>query len=88
MPGIRRITEPGETELSHGKGMLASPRQRAQYTDPIDPEGPWQLSVYERGKAVMRTNPADPAAVADPDYTAKPGSPANYDGGDNWVREK
>lgn len=87
MPGRRRIPEPGESEFSHGKGLLASPRQRSQYSDPIDPEGPWELSVYERGKAAMRTNSADPGAVADPDYTAEAGSPANYDG-QPWVREQ
>jgi hypothetical protein len=88
MPGRPRVPEPGESEFSHGKGLLASPRQRSQYSDPIDPEGPWQLSVYERGKAVMRTNPADPTAVADPDYTSPPGSPSNYDPTSQWVREQ
>lgn len=79
--------EPGESEYSHGKGQLASPSQRGQYSDPNDPEGPWELSVYDRGKAVMRTNPADPAAVAGPDYTSPPGSPSNYKYESEWVRE-
>jgi|GEM_PF-3817130 len=79
--------EPGESEYSHGKGILASPAQRAQYSDPNDPEGPWEPDVYTQGKAAMRTNPADPAAVADPTYTTAPGEPANYNHGSTWVRE-
>ncbi len=85
-PGVRRIVEPGESEYSHGKGLRASAAQRGQYSDPIDPKGPWELSVYDQGKAVQRTNPADPAAVADPTFEAAPGTPANYNGIE-WVRE-
>jgi hypothetical protein len=85
-PGVRRIDEPGESEFSHGKGLRASDRQRSQYVDPIDPEGPWAPSVYEQGKSIQRTNPADPSAVADPSFAASPGTPSNYNG-DQWVRE-
>lgn len=76
--------EPGETEYSHGKGLMASAGQRAQYSDPIDPAGPWEPSVYEQGKAIQRTNPADPTAVAD--YGAAPGTASNYTE-QEWVRE-
>lgn len=79
--------EPGESEYSHGKGLLASPTQRGQYSNPIDPEGPWEPDVYVRGKAAMRTNSADPSATADPDYIAPAGSPGNYKYESEWVRE-
>lgn len=82
---INRIHEPGESEFVHGKGLLASPAQRGQYIDPIDPEGPWELNVYDQAKAIQRTNPADSNAVAD--YAAKPGTPANYYGNQEWTRE-
>ncbi len=85
-PGVRRIVEPGESEFSHGKGLRASDAQRGQYVDPIDPEGPWEASVYERGKAIQRTNPADPTAIADETFTAPGGTAANYNG-EPWVRE-
>lgn len=76
--------EPGESEYSHGKGLMASDAQRAQYHDPIDPEGPWEPSVYEQGKAIQRTNPADPDAIAD--YGAAPGTASNWTE-QEWVRE-
>lgn len=85
--------DPGETEFIHGKGLRASPRQNTQRSIPLDeawpydrePEGPWGLSVYDQGKAVQRTDPADPGAVAD--MTAKPFT-ANNRTGTQWVREK
>lgn len=70
----------GESEFSHGYGLQASPRQRGQYSDPIDPEGPWELSVYERDKAIQRTNPADPGALADVDGISDTGTPSNWTG--------
>lgn len=76
----------GESEFSHGSGILASNKQRGQYVDPIDPEGPWELSVYDRGKAIQRTNPADASAVAD--VEALPGTPGNYYGNQPWVTQK
>lgn len=85
-PGVKRIVEPGETEFSHGKGLRASATQRGQHSDPIDPKGPWELSVYDQGKAIQRTNPADPTSVADPTMAAASGTNANYNGIE-WVRE-
>lgn len=76
--------EPGESEYSHGKGLRPSATQTGVYHDPIDPEGPWEPSVYDQGKAIQRTNPADPGAVADP--AAAPGTPSNWTE-QEWVRE-
>lgn len=84
--------EPGESEFSHGKGLMASARQRSQMSDPLnliktgmnDPEGPWQPSVYEQDKAVQRTDPANPTSTAD--YAAPPFSNDNITG-NQWERE-
>jgi hypothetical protein len=75
--------EPGESEFSHGKGLMASAAQRGQYTDPIDPLGPWEPSVYEQGKAIQRTDPAYNSNAA---YDAAPGTVDNTTE-TNWVRE-
>jgi hypothetical protein len=85
-------SDPGETEFGHGKGLRSSPTQNANRSEamqpawPFDraPEGPWGLSVYDQGKAVQRTDPAEPNAVAD--MTAKPYTPGNRTG-TQWVRE-
>lgn len=84
--------DPGETEFSHGRGLKASPRQNIQTSPAMvpawpydkEPDGPWGLSVYDQGKAVQRTDPADPNA--EPDMTAKPFT-ANNRTGTQWVRE-
>jgi len=46
----RANVEPGPSEFSHGRGMVAP-------LDMVDPS-PWQVMANER-----RTNPADPSAV-------------------------
>lgn len=63
--------DPGETEFSHGRGLTASARQRLTRNEAMnlayptaDPDGPFDYTPYERGKAVQRTDPADPGAVA------------------------
>jgi len=76
--------EPGESEFSHGKGLMASGPQRGQYVDPIDADGPWQPSVYEQAKAIQRTDSAYAGSTAK--YDAAPGTIDNTTE-TNWVRE-
>ncbi len=86
-------SDPGETEFGHGRGLRASPTQNAQRSDAMEPawpfdkepEGPWALSPYDQGKAVQRTDSADPGAVAD--MTAAPFTVNNITG-TQWVREQ
>lgn len=86
-------SDPGETEFSHGRGLRASPTQNTQRSDALEPawpydkepEGPWGLSPYDQGKAVQRTDSADPGAVAD--MTAEAFT-VNNTTGTKWVREK
>lgn len=85
-------SDPGETEYHHGKGLRASGAQNTQRSNALEPawpydkepEGPWGLSPYDQGKAVQRTDPADPGAVAD---MAAPAFSANNRTGTQWVRE-
>ena len=84
--------DPGETEYSHGRGMGASARQRAQRVRNLatayptgDADGPFEMTVYEHGKAVQRTDPADPKAVAD--LFAEPNT-VNNRTQTKWTREK
>lgn len=84
--------EPGESEFSHGAGLMASARQRSQTSASLDlvkigmndPEGPWQPSVYEQDKAVQRTDSANATSTAD--YKAPPFSNDNVTG-TQWERE-
>lgn len=84
--------EPGESEFSHGKGMMASEAQRGQAIPhvekvwPMDkaPDGPWFPRPFEQMKAVQRTDPAEANAVAS--YEAKPNTADNATQ-TQWVRE-
>lgn len=79
----RPASEPGESEFSHGRG-LQPPERTGATRHNASPEE-WGPTVYEQGKAIQRTDPADPDAVADP--TAKPGTPGNQTG-QQWIRER
>lgn len=83
--------EPGESEFCHGKGLRPSARQRGQRNanfelayPTADIEGPWEPDVYERGKAVQRSDPALAGSVAD---LAAPAFSDNNTTGTQWVRE-
>lgn len=75
--------EPGESEFSHGRG-LQPPERTGALTHNAGQEE-WGPTVYEQGRAIMRTDPADPDVEVD--YTAKPGTPSNQTG-QQWVRER
>lgn len=84
--------DPGETEFGHGRGLMASARQRAQSSPnfevawPYDkaPDGPWAEKPQDINRAIRRTDPTEANAVAD--YAAAPGTPNNQTQ-TQWVRE-
>lgn len=76
--------EPGESEFSHGRGLQPPAREGALRLANTGVEE-WTPTVYEEGKAIQRTDSADPEATAD--YTAAPNTPANQTE-HQWVREQ
>lgn len=97
-PRVRSVNvEPGESEFSHGRGLRATRAQREQPIPNVEignlgttrdagqgeEPGPWPLSVYDQGKVVQRTDPAEPAAEAA--YDAEPNTIHNKTQ-TRWVR--
>lgn len=76
--------EPGESEFSHGKGLMASGAQRGQYTDPNDALGPWEPSVYDNAAAIRRTDSAYASSTAKFDAASETIDNTTTQ---NWVRE-
>lgn len=84
--------DPGETEFTHGRGLMPSNRQREQSSPnfelawPYDkaPDGPFGERPHDIARAARRTDPTDPNAVAD--YGAAPNT-ANNTTQTQWVRE-
>lgn len=76
-------SEPGETEFSHGRGLM--PPERTGATRHGAGQEEWGPTVYEQMKAVQRTDSSDPNAVAD--FDAAPGT-RNNQTGQNWRREQ
>lgn len=84
--------DPGETEFTHGRGLMASNTQRSRTSPnfevawPYDkaPGGPFAEKPHDINRAIRRTDPCDPNAVAD--YGAAPNT-ANNQTQTQWVRE-
>lgn len=84
--------DPGETEFGHGRGLMASNRQRGQTNPNVElawpydkePLGPWAEKPHQIAAAVRRTDSADPNSVAD--YAAAPNTPNNTTQ-TQWVKE-